>query len=152
MTLVKDKKCIKYFVLASVILLCIYSGFIANAFEPIFDNIYYGNLTGLFVSVVSAMIWGIEVGAIIFVCKKLDIHIFTDKERKGKELPTWRVVTLFILTILPMIIISAVLMWKLKIVYALGERVTVMTLLCNVGEILAYAVRMILMTYYNVKK
>lgn len=150
MTIVKEKKCIKYFVLAGIILLCLYSNMFAKVFNSFFDDIYYGNLTKMFEAVVSAVIWGIEVGVIVFACKKVDIQIFTPKQDKKKELKTWQVVVLFVLTILPMIIISATLNWKVKIVYALGQRVTVMTLLCNVTEILAYAVRMILMIMFIV--
>jgi len=148
MALVKDKKCIKYFALAGVILLCLYSNVLARFFNPIFDDIYYGNLTKMFEAVVGGIIWGVEVGLIILACKKFSIEIFTSKEQKGNEMPIWRVILLFVLTILPMIVISACLTWKVKIVYALGERVTVMTLLCNVAEIVSYAVRMILMIMF----
>ena len=55
---------------------------------------------------------------------------------------------LFVLTILPMLIISACINWKVKIVYALGIRVTTVGLACNVCEILSYAVRMILMVMF----
>ena len=148
MTIVKDKRCIKYFALAGVILLCLYSNVIAKLFNPIFDDIYYGNLVKMFEAIVSAIIWGIEVGLLVFACKKLDIRIFTPKEKKNKELFTWQVMLLFVLTLLPMIIISACLTWKVKIVYALGVRVTTVGLVCNVCEILAYAVRMVLMIMF----
>ena len=148
MTIVKDKRCIKYFALAGVILLCLYSNVIAKLFNPIFDDIYYGNLVKMFEAIVSAVIWGIEIGILVFVCKKLDIHIFTPKEKKNKELFNWQVILLFVLTLLPMIIISGILTWKVKIVYALGVRVTTVGLVCNVCEILAYAVRMVLMIMF----
>lgn len=150
MTIVKDKNCIKYFVLAGAILLCLYSNVLANLFIPIFDNIYYGNLVDMFVAIVSAIIWGIEIGAIIFTCKKLKIELFTPKQNKGKELQTWKVILLFALTIIPMLIISACINWKVKIVYALGVKVTTVGLACNVCEILAYAVRMVLMVMFIV--
>ena len=148
MTITKDKKCIKYFVMACVILACLYSNAVAKVFEPIFDNIYYGNLVDMFTAIISAVIWGIEIGIIIFVCKKIDVKIFALQENKGKELKLWKVIVLFAITVLPMLIISACLSWKVKIVYALGERVTTVGLACNVCEILAYAVRMILMVMF----
>lgn len=148
MTIVKDKGCIKYFCLAGIILLCLYSNVLAGLFESIFDDIYYGNLVKMFEAIVSAVIWGIEVGLIVFACKKLNIQIFTAKERKGKELQTWQVILLFVLTILPMLVISACISWKVKIVYALGVKVTTVGLVCNVCEILAYAVRMVLMIMF----
>lgn len=150
MTIVKDKNCIKYFILAGVILLCLYSSGLAELFVPIFDNIYYGNLVDMFVAITSAIIWGIEIGVIIFVCKKLNIEIFTPKENKGKELQTWKVILLFVLTIVPMLIVSACINWKVKIVYALGVKVTTVGLACNACEILAYAVRMVLMIMFIV--
>ena len=148
MTITKDKSCIKYFCLAGIILLCLYSNVLAKVFVPIFDNIYYGNLVNMFVGLTSAAIWGVEAVIIAFVCRKLDIKIFTPKEQKGKELQTWQVILLFVLTILPMFIISAYLNFKLKIVYALGVRVTTMTLIGNVAEIIAYATRMVLMIMF----
>lgn len=148
MTIVKDKNCIKYFALASIVLLCLYSNGLADLFIPIFDNIYYGNLVDMFVAIVSAIIWGLEIGLIVFACKKLNIQIFTPKDKKGKEMQTWQVILLFVLTILPMLIISACINWKVKIVYALGVKVTTVGLACNVCEILAYAVRMVLMIMF----
>lgn len=150
MTIVKDKSCIKYFCLAGIILLCLYSNGLADLFIPIFDNIYYGNLVKMFVSLTSAIIWGVEILAIVIVSEKLGIHLFTSKENKGKELQTWKVILLFVLTILPMLIISACINWKVKIVYALGVKVTTVGLACNACEILAYAVRMVLMVMFIV--
>ncbi|MBQ3502447.1 MAG: hypothetical protein IJA72_02170 [Clostridia bacterium] len=141
----KDKNCIKYFVVSGMILLCLYSNVIAKIFESVFDNIYYGNLTNMFTALISALIWGLEIWGLVVISRKISIQIFTKKENKGKELELWRVIILFVITVLPMLIISACLSWKLKIVYALGERVTIIGLLCNVSEILAYAVRMVLM-------
>ncbi len=149
MTITKNKQCIKYFILAGIVLLCLYSSKLADLFIPIFDNIYYGNLVNMFVAIVSAIIWGIEIGGILFACKKFGIEIFAKTEDK-KELPLMRVIVLFILTILPMIIVSACIGWKVKIVYALGVKVTTVGLACNVCEILAYAVRMVLMIMFIV--
>ena len=49
-----------------------------------------------------------------------------------------------------MLIVSACINWKVKIVYALGVKVTTVGLVCNVCEILAYAVRMVLMIMFIV--
>jgi len=150
MTIVKDKTYIKYFIMAGITLLCLYSNALADLFIPIFDDIYYGNLVKMFVAIASAIIWGIEILIITFVCKKIGIELFTAKENRDKQLKTWKVILLFILTILPMLIISGCINWKVKIVYALGERVTSIGLACNACEILSYAVRMILMIMFIV--
>lgn len=147
MKFVKNKISIKYFCFAAMILVCLYSNVLSKFFVPLFDNIYYGNLTNLFVAVANALIWGVEISLLVIVAKKLGINFFTEKENKG-ELKLWKVFVLFALAVIPMLIISANIGWKVKIVHALGERVTIMGLLCNVGEMLAYAVRIVLMMMF----
>lgn len=148
MTFVKDRSCIKYFIISAIILICIYLNILADFFVPIFDNIYYGNLVRMFTAIISAIIWGLEVILITYICKRNHIICYTSTETKKQSLKLWRIVLLFALTILPMFIISAVLNFKLKIVHSLGVRVTIVGLLCNACEMLAYAVRMLLMIMF----
>lgn len=152
MKFVKDKSSIKYWILAVVCVLCIYSSQISNLFEPIFDNVYYGNLVKLFTSLTNLFIWGIEFLIIFFVCKKLKIDLFGNQKRKEKiaaggsdELPIWRVCLLFVATILPMIVISAYLNFTLKLVYLLGMRVTSVGLACNATEIVSNLMKILFM-------
>lgn len=152
MKFVKDKSSIKYWILAIVCILCIYSSQISSLFEPIFDNVYYGNLVKLFTSLTNLFIWGIEFLIIFFVCKKLKIDLFGNQKHKERiasgeadELPIWRVCVLFIATILPMIIISAYLNFTLKLVYLLGMRVTSVGLACNATEIVSNLMRIMFM-------
>ncbi len=147
MKLVKNKQSLYYFCYAAVILVCLYSNELSKFTIPLFDNIYYGNLVNLFVAVVNAAIWGLEILGLVLVAKKIKLKLFTEQENKG-ELKLWKVITLFALAVIPMIIISACIGWKVKIVHALGERVTITGLLCNVCEMLAYAVRMVLMIMF----
>lgn len=147
MKFVKNKTSIKYFCFAAIILVCLYSNVLSKFFVPLFDNIYYGNLTNLFIAAINAAIWGLEIWILVVIAKKNSIHFFTEQENKG-ELKLWKVTMLFVLAIIPMLIISASIGWKVKIVYALGERVTIMTLLCNVGEMLSYSVKMVLMIMF----
>ncbi|MBE7076638.1 MAG: hypothetical protein E7374_01955 [Clostridiales bacterium] len=148
MTFVKDKSSIKYFCLAGIILLCLYSSAVSELFVPIFDDIYYGNLVKLFTSLINAIVWGVEIILILFVCKKLKIELFENKNKK--ELTTIQVILLFVLAILPMLIVSACINWKVKIVYSLGVKVTSVGLACNAVEILSFAVRMVLMILFIV--
>lgn len=159
MKFVKSKASIKYWILALVFLGCIYTSYFSRFLEPIFDNIYYGNLVKLFTSITNFFIWLIEFLIIFFVCKKLKIELFSNKETlierkiksikyknaKNNELPLWRVICLFVLTIAPMIIISIYLNFKIKLVYLLGIRVTSVGLACNVAEILSYSMKILLM-------
>ncbi len=147
MQFVKNKTSLKYFCLSGVVLLFIYSNFLANFLTPIFDNIYYGNLVDMFTAISSALIWGLEIVLVVLALKKFNIQIFTAKENKG-ELKLWKVWTLFAITLIPMLIVSACIGWKVKIVYSLGVRVTVVKLLSNVCEILAYSFRLILMIMF----
>ena len=148
MTFTRNKECIKYFISALVILICIYSNKIADLFIPVFDNVYYGNLTDMFVAIASAIIWGLEILVISLTAKGFKIYLFKNPDAEKKELELWRVIVLFAITILPMLIISACINWKVKIVYALGVRVTTVGLACNIAEIASYAVRMILMVMF----
>lgn len=148
MRFVKDKSSIKYYLLALICVLCVYSCKISELFVPIFNNVYYGNLVKMFVALSNLLIWGIEFLVMFFVCKKLGIKIFTKEELKGKELPLWRLILLFVLVLLPIFIISAYLHFKVKIVYQLGIRVTSVGLACNACEILSWAMRMVFMVLF----
>lgn len=146
MELRKDKNCIKYFIMAGVILACLYSSAISKLFTPLFDNVYYGNLVRLFRAITNAIIWGIEMAVIIVVCKKLGIKLFAEKSQH--ESPLWKVIVLFAMAVIPMFVISACVGWKVKIVYSLGLHITSVGLGCNVAELVAYIVRMGLMVMF----
>lgn len=145
MTFTKDKQSIKYFCLAFGILIGLYLSKISDLFIPLFDNVYYGNLVVMFVAVSNMIIWGIEIGLLIFLCKKFNMQLFS---KEKKELPLKNVIILFVLTLVPMLIMSACVGWKVKIVYDLGVKVTAMTLLCNACQMLSYAVRMVLIIMF----
>ncbi|MBQ8430620.1 MAG: hypothetical protein IJX26_01580 [Clostridia bacterium] len=148
MTFVKDKSSIKYFLVAIIIAVAVYLGQLSSLLEPVFDNIYYGNLTKMFTSLTSLLIWLIEFFLIKFMCKKIGVSLFTPKEKKGKELSIKRLILLFALAILPMLIISIYLHFQVKIVYLLGIRVTLAVLACNACEILSYIVRILLIIMF----
>lgn len=144
----KSKSSIKYYILAIICVLCVYSAQISNLFIPLFDNVYYGNLVNMFVSLMNAFIWMIEFLIIFFVCKKRNIKLFTSKDLKNKELPLWRLILLFIVAIIPMFIISAFLHFQVKIVYQLGIKVTAIVIACNACEILSWAMRMVFIAMF----
>ncbi len=144
----KNRSSIKYYILAIICVLCVYSAQISNLFVPIFDNVYYGNLVKMFVSLTNLGIWIIEFIILFFVCKKLRIKIFTPKENKTKELPLWQLILLFVLAILPMFVVSAFLHFELKVIYLLGIRVTSVGLACNACEILSWTMRILFMVLF----
>lgn len=142
----ENKECVKYFLIAGVILMCLYSSVISKVFIPLFDNVYYGNLVKLFLSISNAVIWGVEMAIIIVVCKKIGVKIFAPKSET--ERPFWRVIAVFVMAVVPMFVISACVGWKVKIVYSLGLHITSVGLACNAAEIGAYIIRMGLMVMF----
>lgn len=146
-TFTKDKSSIKYYILAAVCVLCVYSCKISELFIPIFDNVYYGNIVDVFVNLTNFVLWIIEFLAIFFVCRKLGIKIFTEEERK-KELSLPKLIILFVAAVLPMLIISAYLGFTVKVVYNLGGRVTIVGFLGNLCNWVSWGARLILMTLF----
>lgn len=148
MSFIKDRASIKYYIIALICVFCVYSANISKLFIPIFDDIYYGNLVKMFVSLTNFLIWIIEFIILFFVCKKLNINLFMKTEEQKRELPLKRVIILFILAILPMFIVSAYLHFELKIIYLLGIRVTSTGLACNACEILSWTMKILFMILF----
>ena len=142
----KDKSSIKYYILAAICILCVYSCKISELFIPLFDNVYYGNLVTLFINVSNMLLWIIEFLIMFFVCRKLKIKIFTQGEKK--ELPLARLIILFVAAVLPMFIISAYIDFTVKVVYNLGGKVTIIGLLSNLCHMLSWLARMLLITLF----
>ena len=142
----KDKSSIKYYILAAICILCVYSCKISELFIPLFDNVYYGNLVTLFINVSNMLLWIIEFLIMFFVCRKLKIKIFTQGEKK--ELPLARLIILFVAAVLPMFIISAYIDFTVKVVYNLGGKVTIIGLLSNLCHMLSWLARMVLITLF----
>ena len=61
MSFIKDRASIKYYIIALICVFCVYSANISKLFIPIFDDIYYGNLVKMFVSLTNFLIWIIEI-------------------------------------------------------------------------------------------
>lgn len=145
-TFTKDKSSLKYYLLALISVLCVYSCKISELFIPIFDNVYYGNLVNVFINASNLVLWIIEFLVLFFVCKKLGIKIFTQGEKK--ELSLVRLIILFVAAVLPMFIISAYLGFVVKVVYNLGGKVTIIGLLANLCNMVSWLARMIFITLF----
>ncbi len=143
----KNKESIKYYILALVCVLCVYSYKISELFIPLYEKIYYGNLVNIFVNAGSLIIWLIEFLAMFFVCKKLKIQIFTKPENK-QELSILRLIILFAVAVVPMFIVSAYLNFNVKIVYDLGSRVTILQLGSNIANMASWLVRMVFIVLF----
>ncbi len=146
-TFTKDKSSIKYYILAAVCVLCVYSCKVSELFTPLFSKVYYGNINAVFINLTNFVLWIIEFIAIFFVCRKLGIKIFTEPERK-KELSLARLIILFVAAVVPMVIISIYLGFVIKPVYNLGGRVTIMGFLGNLCNWVSWGSRLVLMTLF----
>ena len=144
----KNKECIKYFLMALVILGCMYTGGISKIFAPLYDRVYYGTITDMLLGYTSAIFYIIEIVILVKICKKIGVQVFAPKEEKGKELANWQVATLFALTIIPILIVSACINWEVKFVHDLGDNVTILGLWYNVGGMVSYGTRLMMMIMF----
>jgi len=145
---IKDKLSLKYYLISLICVLCVYSSFFIKLFSPLFDKIYYGNITQVLINSFTLVLWGIEFIILFFVCKKLNINIFTSEENKKKELPIFRLVILFIFAIIPMLAVSIYLDFTIKIVYELGVKVTVWGFVQNAINMVAWVLRIAFITIF----
>lgn len=101
---------------------CLFLGFIANFFDPLFDNIYYGHLEYLFnriVRIVIYLILAITLGA-IYKLKSNEPKENTEE----KEFPLKKKIVLYIVTLSFITLISIIAGWQLKPLSDLGEKYT----------------------------
>ncbi len=147
-TFTKDKSSIKYYLLAIICVACVYSCKIVPLFDPLFERVYYGNLVETFNHIANGVLWLIEFLILFFVCKKLKIEIFSNKETKKQELPLWRLIILYALVIIPMFAVSVYLGFQIKIVYQLGMKVTSFKILENACEIGSWLSRMLFIVLF----
>ncbi len=119
----------KYLVFAAITLAGIYIAQLFHLLDPLFDRIYYGNLTMVFFYACNAIFW---VPFIIVLCRQAVKYTgYHPIRRTKKELTLKRSLIIYACTIVPIFIVSAALGFNIKIVYELGKRVTGMQLLSN---------------------
>lgn len=120
----KDKDAYKYFLLAAISLICIYTSKLSNLFLPLFSKVYYGNLNGMFLTVATIIIWSFELVAVYFLAKnKFNIYLFNKKGKDVEKPSLLNILITFLLTFIPILIISAMLDWNLKIVDDFGQKI-----------------------------
>lgn len=144
----KDRSAIKYYIVALICVICVYSGELMEFLKPVLDNIDYGTLTRMLINIFKGVLWLIEFVVLVLVSHKFGIDILFRKEDKGKELPLWRLIVLYIFAIVPMFIISAVLGFRVKIVYELGEKVTSFGFVQNAVNMCSWIVRIAFITTF----
>ena len=144
--ILKRKESIAYF-LASVILLAgVYLSELFHLLEkPLFSLVYNGNLNQMFFAVTSLLyIVGFLV-AFHFTARKYIESPFC--RTKGK-IDLKRTIALYLMTLLPIIVVAIVLKFKFKIVYGLGEKITLMTLVGNATMYAQAIAKLFAITYF----
>lgn len=138
----RKKSAYKYILFAVIALACVYAAQLFRLLAPVFDPIYYGNLTDLFVSVCQAIFW---VPCIVVLHREIKRFTgFNVFRRPHKELSLKRSLIIYACAVVPIFIVSAALGWELKLVYELGKRVTMMQLSTNAVQYANGAVKLLL--------
>ena len=120
----------KYLLFAGITLALIYVPHIFRLLIPLFDKIYYGNLSEMFMYICHVVFW---VPLLPVLYKQIKKHTGYKVFRKsGQELSLKRSLWIYLCAVLPIFLVSAVLGFELKIVYELGKRVTAMQITTNV--------------------
>lgn len=143
LTRAQEKKlAAKYLIFAGIALACVYLAQIFRLLAPLFEPIYYGNLTTLLISVCQAIFWIPCIVVLYFQIKRFTGYkVF---RRAKTQLSLKRSLIIYACAVVPIFIVSAALGWELKVVFELGKRVTGMQLATNAVQYANGAVKLLL--------
>ncbi len=97
--------------------------------KPLFSKVYYGNLNTTFFALSAAAYIFIFV---LFLHRYVKRHLHAAPfGKKDIRMSLGRKGILYLLTVLPVLLTAAMLNFRFKLIYELGERITGMTLLGN---------------------
>lgn len=127
----------------SLFLLAIVAAFyaveIARLFGPLFEFAYYGMLTDLFVYVLKGIFYiAITAVGYSYGAKKFNLY----DERPKEKLSLSRISIIYAIVVVMVLVLSAVLGFKVKLAVDLGENITGPTLFSNIGYIGSNIARM----------
>lgn len=133
---------IKYIVFAAIALAGMYFVQIFHAFAPLFDKIYYGNLTTIFFYACNVIFW---IPFIAVLYKQIKKHTGYKVFRRSRtELSLKRSLIIYACALVPIFIVSAALGFEIKVVFELGKKVTGMQLTTNAVMYVHGAVKLII--------
>lgn len=122
--IVKDKTIYKNIFLIGLCLVCIYSAKISNVFLPLFSKVYYGNLNQMFLAIATIIIWIFELVAVTHVSKNIfKIDLYSKRKNDTKNISLINTLWIFLLAFIPIMVISWLLGWNLKIVDDFGQKI-----------------------------
>lgn len=121
---------LRFFVAAVLLTVGVYCSELFCFLEkPLFSKVYYGNLNATFFSLSAAAYIFIFI---FFFHRYIKKHLHTTPfGKKSAQMSLGRKGILYLLTVLPVLLTAAMLNFRFKLIYELGERITGMTLLGN---------------------
>ena len=135
-----------YFLAAAVLLAGVYLSELFHLLEePLFSLVYNGNLNEMFFAVTSFLYIVGFLFAFHFTARK---YIESPFFRVKGKIDLKRTIALYLMTLLPIILVAIVLKFKFKIVYGLGEKITLMTLVGNATMYAQEAAKLVAITYF----
>ncbi len=133
---------IKYIIFAAIALAGMYFVQIFHVFAPLFDKIYYGNLTTIFFYACNVIFW---IPFIVVLYKQIKKHTgYKVFRRNREEVSLKRSLIIYACALVPIFIVSAALGFEIKVVFELGKKVTGMQLTTNAIMYVHGAVKLIL--------
>lgn len=133
---------LKYIIFALITLAGVYFVQIFHLFDPLFDRIYYGNVTTILFYACNVVFW---IPFIVVLYRQIKKYTgFKIFRRSTAELSLKRSLVIYACAVVPILIVSAALGFELKIVFELGKRVTGMQLYTNAVMYAHGAVKLIL--------
>lgn len=132
---VKDKSIYKNIILIGLCLICIYSAKISNVFLPLFSKVYFGNLNQMFLAIATIIIWIFELVAVTHVSKNIfKIDLYSKRKKDSEKISLINTLFIFLLVFIPIMVISWLLGWNLKIVDDFGQKIENINILSVVSR------------------
>ncbi len=138
----KEKLMYLYFSLS--LLVVVLSRKVVLVFQPLYNTISYGQLNDLFENILSA-IYIILMG--ILVIKLFKRFTNVKLSEKKELLPVKTVLLLTLLTTVPILVISGILGWEVKLIADLGDKFTIRQFVVHVCSLLYIIPKMIFVTF-----
>ncbi len=130
----------KYLFVCLALLLVLFTKDIGIIFEFLYKNIGYGVANTIIKNCIATVY---TIGMLIFIIKKFKLKVDFD----SSDLPVKRVLLLYLLTITPIIIISGILGWELKVFHGLGQNGAGSLFYDYLSNILYTIPKMLVVTY-----
>ncbi len=128
---------VKYVILAFASFLCIIFANVALLFKPLYTKVYYGQADPIFYYGISSVV--LIILYIIFktvVVKKTNVSY----DKNNDMLPIRNVMTIYLSSIVIILIISAIIGWNVKPFYDLGENFTGFQLIIHAVKLIYFSI------------